>query len=349
LITVERRGLPALGVLNGALLLGAVGSVPATALLAKRRVARELVRLTGIAEIPARGCVLVLLLADASLPLIALAVLAMGTMSWARYAGSRALAGSLSRSYAQTLTAYIALAGIAEAGGTAAAALLPGDPPGSGQAVVPVAIIYLLGPLPLYVAAGAFPVNPTTGFPMAERVWGVQGGAIIATAAIMLVAAGPTWLAIGIAAQLYGPRWVTAVALAEVAGTMLAPWAVMRLRRARLADAASWPLLGCGMLIGWVLAPVSAAGLVAAKLLSSACLTAFEGSVDSYVSKGGTDDQAVTALAITEAARALGAAAAVVTLPQLVSAQSVGTFSATMAALLLLLAAVLRRHRAFAS
>jgi hypothetical protein len=67
----------------------------------------------------------------------------------------------------------------------------------------------------------------------------------------MLLGSGPTLLAVGLAAELHGTRWVAGSALASAAGSLLAPLVVARLERRTLPPALAWPALGIGMAGGW--------------------------------------------------------------------------------------------------
>ena len=90
----------------------------------------------------------------------------------------------------------------------------------------------------------------------------------------MLLGSGPTLLAVGLAAELHGTRWVAGSALAFAAGSLLAPLSVARLERRALPPAVAWPALGVGMVVGWAFAPWRPAALLAAQFLSGVCMSA---------------------------------------------------------------------------
>jgi hypothetical protein len=99
----------------------------------------------------------------------------------------------------------------------------------------------------------------------------------------MLLGSGPTLLAVGLAAQLHGTRWVAGSALAFALGSLLAPFAVARLERHAVPPSIAWPALGVGMAAGWAFAAWHPLALLAAQLLSGMCMSALEGDMDARI------------------------------------------------------------------
>jgi hypothetical protein len=93
---------------------------------------------------------------------------------------------------------------------------------------------------------------------------GGQGGLLVSGGLVMLLGSGPTLLAVGLAAQLHGTRWVAGSALAFALGSLLAPVSVARLERRALPASIAWPALGGGMVAGWTFAASHPAALLAA-------------------------------------------------------------------------------------
>jgi hypothetical protein len=157
----------------------------------------------------------------------------------------------------------------------------------------------------------------------------LAGGALV-----MLLGSGPTLLAVGLAAELHGTRWVAGSALAFALGSLLAPWLVARCERRALPPVVTWPAFGVGMVAGWVTAPWHPAGLLAAQLLAGMCMSALEGDMDARVAALGGDRGVTGGLASAAALRAFGSAAAVGLLPRAAAGMGVGWVSAALAALL---------------
>jgi hypothetical protein len=147
----------------------------------------------------------------------------------------------------------------------------------------------------------------------------------------MLLGSGPTLLAVGLAAQLHGTRWVAGSALAFAAGSLLAPFLVARLERRTLPPAIAWPALGVGMVGGWAFAAWSPFALLAAQLLSGMCMSALEGDMDARVAtKATTPGRATAGLATAAALRAFGSAAAVAMAPRVVAEAGIGWFAGAL-------------------
>jgi hypothetical protein len=152
----------------------------------------------------------------------------------------------------------------------------------------------------------------------------------------MLLGSGPTLLAVGLAAELHGTRWVAGSALAFALGSLLAPLSVSRLERRALPPSIAWPALGVGMVSGWAFAAWHPAGLLVAQLLSGMCMSALEGDVDARVAAGDASPRGVTAgLATAAALRAFGSAAAVALAPRIISGNGVGALSIALVTVLI--------------
>jgi len=334
---LKTNGLTWLGACNAAMLIGVALSAPATAWLAPRLHTRTLLRATSAVEAVLRVASFVLLLAGAPVALLAAVVVVMYTAGLAAYAGMRAevSAASPPDSAAATMTLFVVVIMAVEAAGVASAALLPGDPPGTaGGLLVGVVAFYGASQLPTWLVAGGARVGRAPRR-AARRARARAGPPLLAGALVMLLGSGPALLAVGLAPELHGARWVAGSALAFTAGALLAPWAVALLERQRLPAAVTWPAWGTGMLLGWILAPAHVAGLLVAQLLAGLCIAAFEGSMDAHIAARQAHGHLTGSLAASEAVRALGSAAAVATLPALVGARSIAAFSVVASAALL--------------
>jgi hypothetical protein len=163
----------------------------------------------------------------------------------------------------------------------------------------------------------------------------------------MLLGSGPTLLAVGLAAELHGTRWVAGSALAFALGSLLAPFAVARLERHAVPPSIAWPALGVGMAAGWSFAAWHPFALLAAQLLSGMCMSALEGDMDARVAGSNVSPRGVTAsLASAAALRAFGSAAAVALAPRVITANGVGALSiALVTVLAAAMVITLARHR----
>ena len=154
---------------------------------------------------------------------------------------------------------------------------------------------------------------------------------------VMLLGSGPTLLAVGLAAELHGTRWVAGSALAFALGSLLAPLSVAQLERHAIPPSVAWPALGVGMVAGWAVASWSPAALLAAQLLSGMCMSALEGDMDARVANRAHSPRGVTAgLASAAALRAFGSAAAVALAPRVVADAGIGGLSVAFTTLLLI-------------
>jgi hypothetical protein len=149
---------------------------------------------------------------------------------------------------------------------------------------------------------------------------------------VMLLGSGPTLLAVGLAAELHGTRWVAGSALAFALGSLLAPFAVARLERRAVPPSIAWPALGVGMAAGWTFAAWHPFALLAAQLLSGVSMSALEGDMDARVAASNASPRGVTAnLATAAALRAFGSATAVALAPRVIAEAGIGWLGAALA------------------
>ncbi|MBM2621948.1 hypothetical protein JIG36_41250 [Actinoplanes sp. LDG1-06] len=157
---------------------------------------------------------------------------------------------------------------------------------------------------------------------------------LLAGAGIMLLASGPTLLAVPVTAELHGDRWVAAAAIAFCIGTLLATRAVAAVGRLKLPAVLRWSLWGLGMLAGWILAPSYAAMVLLAQFAAGLSQTAFEGDMDARVAAQAKPESVTRDLAYSASVRALGGAISVRLLPMLVATSAIG-LAASAASLVL--------------
>jgi hypothetical protein len=361
---VRGHGLAGLGLCNAAMLCGVALSAPAAARLSAHLDGRALLRVTAVTEAALRVGTFVLLLAGTPLVVVAVAVAASNVVAWTGYAGMRAEVAAADPRGAAMTWYMVAVAAI-EAAGTATAALLPRGPDGlvTGSLLFAVITCYGACLLPTWLVAGGARVGraeavgrvengagvgpvalPRAGVqaagppagPLAGALTGPLAGLLASGGLVMLLGSGPTLLAVGLAAELHGTRWVAGSALAFAAGSLLAPLSVARLERRALPPAVAWPALGVGMVVGWAFAPWRPAALLAAQFLSGVCMSALEGDMDARVAAGIPSSQGVTAsLATAAALRAFGSAAAVALAPRIISEAGISGLSVALVTLLL--------------
>jgi hypothetical protein len=197
-----------------------------------------------------------------------------------------------------------------------------------------------LGPLNGRVAepakrrAGLSTAPPAGQFPGPRRMPSLSGplARLLACGAlVMLLGSGPTLLAVGLAAQLHGTRWVAGSALAFAAGSLLAPLSVARLERLNVSPPVAWPALGIGMAAGWAFAAWSPAALLAAQALSGMCMSALEGDMDARVAATASPRGVTAGLAAAAALRAFGSATAVALAPRVIAETGIGWLGAALA------------------
>ena len=339
---VRGHGLTGLGLCNAAMLVGVAMSAPVAARLSTRLDGRALLRVTCATESVLRVATFALLLAGAPLLLVAVAVAASNVVAWTGYAGMRAEVAAADPRGAAMTWYMVAVAAI-EAAGTATAALLPTGPTGlvTGGLLVGVIACYggVLVPTWLVAAGAQVPGAQPVARPVARRParrrklsTGPLTGLLASGGLVMLLGSGPTLLAVGLAAQLHGTRWVAGSALAFAAGSLLAPFAVARLERHAVPPSIAWPALGVGMAAGWTFAAWHPLALLAAQLLSGMCMSALEGDMDARIAASDAAPRGVTAnLATAAALRAFGSAAAVALAPRVIAEAGIGWLGAALA------------------
>jgi hypothetical protein len=345
---VKGHGLAGLGLCNAAMLVGVALSAPVAARLSARLDGRALLRSTAATEAVLRVGTFALLLAEAPLGVVAVAVAASNVVAWTGYAGMRAEVAAADPRGAAMTWYMVAVAAI-EAAGTATAALLPTGPDGlvSGTLLAAVTTCYGGVLLPTWLIAASAQV------PRAHRVHGRRRistglrrsgpltGLLASGGLVMLLGSGPTLLAVGLAAELHGTRWVAGSALAFALGSLLAPFAVARLERLAVPPSIAWPALGVGMAAGWTFAAWHPFALLAAQVLSGMSMSALEGDMDARVAASKAGPRGVTAdLATAAALRAFGSAAAVALAPPVIAEAGIGWLGAALAIGLATLAAL---------
>jgi hypothetical protein len=336
---VRGHGLAGLGLCNAAMLVGVALSAPAATRLSARLDGRALLRSTAVTEAALRVGTFALLLAGAPLAVVAAAVAVSNVVAWTGYAGMRAeVAAADPRGAAMTW--YMVTVASVEAAGTATAALLPTDPGGlvSGGLLVAVVAAYGGALLPTWLVAAGARVGPARRLdrrrrrPTAPDRSGPLAGLLASGGLVMLLGSGPTLLAVGLAAQLHGTRWVAGSALAFAAGSLLAPLSVARLERRAVPTSIAWPALGVGMVAGWSFAAWHPVALLAAQFFSGTCMSALEGDMDARVAATGAGPRGVTAgLATAAALRAFGSATAVALAPRVIAETGIGWLAAALA------------------
>ena len=339
---VRDHGLTGLGLCNAAMLVGVALSAPVATRLSTRLDGRALLRVTCATESVLRVATFALLLSGAPLLLVAVAVAAANVVAWTGYAGMRAEVAAADPRGAAMTWYMVAVAAI-EAAGTATAALLPTGSTGlvTGGLLVGVIACYggVLVPTWLVAAGARVPraqpvVRPVARRPARRRKLstGPLTGLLASGGLVMLLGSGPTLLAVGLAAQLHGTRWVAGSALAFAAGSLLAPFAVARLERHAVPPSIAWPALGVGMAAGWTFAAWHPLALLAAQLLSGTCMSALEGDMDARIAASDAAPRGVTAnLATAAALRAFGSAAAVALAPRVIAEAGIGWLGAALA------------------
>jgi len=196
-------------------------------------------------------------------------VTAGNVVAWTGYAAMRAEVAAADPRGAAMTWYMVAVAAI-EAAGTATAALLPAGRRARGPGVrrVLVGVIACYGGvlLPTWLVAAGARV-PRALRPAGRRMRSTAfrsrplTGLLAPGGLVMLLGSGPTLLAVGLAAELHGTRWVAGSALAFALGSLLAPLAVARLEPRAVHPSIAWPALGVGMAAGWAFALASAAAL----------------------------------------------------------------------------------------
>lgn len=352
LLATARGGLAEAALYNAAMLAGVVLSAPVTGWLARHLNGRTLLRgATGI-ELVLRVAVLAALIAGLPSALVAAGVVVMHVAAWAGFAAMRAEVTRVDAGQ-RAMTRYALWTVSTEAAGTCLAALLPAGSGGypTGWLLWAIFLVYAGSLVPTMLAArrarvtphGARPgiaVGTSVGYAARPMVYATRTGShrrglpfsprlLAAGGAVMVLAAGPTLLAVPLTTQLYGRQWVAGAAIAFTLGCLLSTKAVETIGKLKLPAVLRWSLWGIGMLVGWLAAPLHAGTVLLAQFSAGVSQASFEGDMDSRVAEEAPPDGVTTALAYSASTRALGGSIAVRLLPFLVTAQAVGTAVST--------------------
>jgi MFS family permease len=350
LLAVSRGGLAEAALYNAAMLVGVVISAPVTGWLARRFAGRTLLRGAAGAEIMLRVGALAGLIAGLPSWLIALLVVAMHVAAWVGFAAMRAEVAAVD-SRPRSMTRYALAIAAVEAAGTGLGALLPVGGGGypTGWALLGIFVVYAGSLIPTiissrrarmtprgvtrrimparilsYVAAPLKITRHRRGTPRrSPRRLPVSPRLLLAGGGIMLLASGPTLLAVPLTSELHGRQWVAGAAIAFSLGCLLATLAVEAIGTMKLPAVLRWTLWGLAMLIGWIGAPLHVVSVLIAQFLAGLSQTAFEGDMDALVAGEAPAEGITTALAYSASVRALGGAVAVKTLPMMVTAPSI--------------------------
>jgi hypothetical protein len=261
----------------------------------------------------------------------------MHVAAWTGFAAMRAEVSAVDPR-PRAMTRYALWTGSVEAAGTGLAALLPFGADGypTGWRLVVVFVLYGGSLIPTILSARRARVTPHRSRPPdAPRAHNQRGirrrklpfspKLLAAGGAIMVLASGPTLLAVPLTSELIGRQWVAGTAIAFTLGCLLSTVAIETLGKMRLPAVLRWSLWGLGMLVGWLVSPLHPATLLFALFLAGLSQAAFEGDMDSRVAKDAPPEGVTTALAYSASTRALGGSIAVRVLPMLVTAQAIGT------------------------
>ncbi len=340
---VADYGLAAAGMASSAMLVGVALSAPVAGRLSVLLEGRRLLRGTAGLEAVLRVGVFVLLIGHAPLLLLAGCVSLMNVTAWTGYAAMRAEVAAASPG-SSALTWYGAGVAAVEAVGAAFAALLPLVADVEARTVLlVVAGVYVLGLAPTALVAGGSPV-PRSARPTGRRTRPGRTQVSLPVAAgfvLMFLAAAPTLLAVGLAAQLHGRASVAVVAVAFTVGSLAAPALSWQVQRRGANHLGTWLLCAGGMVAGWAFAPAGVVVMCVAQAASGLTMTALEGLLDtSTAARAGSG--VTGALARATASRALGAAAATTALPAAMGTAGLTVTAASATAVLLLGALALR-------
>jgi hypothetical protein len=365
LLAVSRGGLAEAAIYNAAMLAGVVLSAPVTGWLSRRFSGRSLLRGAAGIELVLRVSVLWGLIAGLPSWLIAGGVVVMHVAAWAGFAGMRAEVTAVAPG-AKSMTRYALCIAAVEAAGTGLAALLPVGAGGypTGLPLIAVFVVYAGSLVPTFMSArraritphgaavsgtvvGYGVTRPAVGFSSSRvgsrsagrstagrRTLAVSPQLLAAGGAVMLLASGPTLLAVPLTTELHGRTWVAGAAVAFSLGCLLSTAAVEFIGRMHLPAVLRWSLWGLGMLVGWIFAPTHAFAVLFAQFFAGLAQTAFEGDMDARVAEEAPMRGLTTALAYSASIRALGGSVAVKLLPVMVTAHAIGT--AVSAAVLVL-------------
>ena len=336
LLAVSRGGLAEAALYNAAMLLGVVLSAPVTGWLARRYGGRTLLRGAAGTEILLRVGALAGLVAGLPAWLIAVTVTAMHVAAWVGFAAMRAEVAAVD-SRPRSMTRYALAIAAVEAAGTGLAALLPAGPEGhpTGWPLILIFIAYAGSLVPTIVIARRARMTPlgsgrragSTPRPepvrRSRRRPTVSPRLLIAGGGIMVLASGPTLLAVPLTTELHGRHWVAGAAIAFSVGCLLATVAVEAIGTMKLPAVLRWSLWGLAMLVGWIGAPAHAVSVLIAQFLAGVSQTAFEGDMDALVAAEAPPEGVTAALAYSASVRALGGSVAVKMLPMMITAQAI--------------------------
>jgi hypothetical protein len=336
LLAVSRGGLAEAALYNAAMLVGVVLSAPVTGWLSRRLTGRSLLRGAAGIELVLRVGVLAGLIAGLPSWLVAGGVVVMHVAAWAGFAGMRAEVTAVSPG-AKSMTRYALCIAAVEAAGTGMAALLPAGARGhpTGWILFAIFAVYAGSLIPTMFSARRARVTPylstpsvrsrSRGHHSACRRLAVSPRLLAAGGVIMLLASGPTLLAVPLTTELHGRTWVAGAAVAFSIGCLLSTLAVESIGKLKLPAVLRWSLWGLGMLVGWIFASSHAYTVLFAQFFAGISQTAFEGDMDARVAEEAPPELVTTALAYSASTRALGGSVAVKVLPILVTAQAIGT------------------------
>jgi MFS family permease len=354
LLAVSRGGLAEAALLNAAMLIGVVLSAPVTGWLARRRPGRTLLRGAAGVEMVLRVGALAGLIAGLPSWLIAVAVTLMHVAAWVGFAAMRAEVAAVD-ARPRSMTRYALAIAAVEAAGTGLGALLPVGPAGhpTGATLIMIYIVYAGSLIPTIISSRRARMTPVgaarrimsarilryalsapaagpkitghrrnPGRRSARRL-AVSPRLLAAGGGIMVLASGPTLLAVPLTTELHGRHWVAGAAIAFSVGCLLATMAVEAIGTMKLPAVLRWSLWGLGMLVGWLGAPLHAMSVLIAQFLAGVSQTAFEGDMDALVAAEAPPEGVTTALAYSASIRALGGSVAVKMLPIMITAQSI--------------------------
>ncbi len=329
----EEHGLAAVGVCSAAMLVGVALSAPVAGRVAARLDGRRLLGTVTVVELGLRLTLAVLVLAQAPLPLLVVCVGVMNISAWTGYAAMRAEVTAV-RPGPAALTWYGTGVAAVEAGGVALAAFLTVDPAARQGVLVALMVTNVLGLLPTLLVARASRVP--RGAAAVEGRRGRLSYLPVAGGLLMLVGSAPTLLYVALSEEAHGRTAVAAAAVSFVVGSLVAGTVASSVLRRLGSSSTLYCLVAAGMVLGWVVAPVSVPLLCVAQLMSGVCMTLLEGLLDNAAASR-EPDRVTGALASVTAGRALGSAAGTAALPLLVA--QTGLSSAAAVATCVLVAA----------
>jgi hypothetical protein len=345
LVATQRGGMAEAALDQAAMLGGVVLSAPVAGWLAARLARKTLLRLSGFTELLLRIALLAGMMVAAKPWLTALVIVVMTMAGWVSYACMRAEVAAVDGTQRSIARYAVCIVGV-EAAGTAVAAVLQSDASGrlGGWLLTLVWLLYPGSLLPTLLSAqrsrsrgqdlpiGAS-VAASKGPHQLSARWPVTG-LMAAGGAVMLIASGPTMLAVPLTEQLHGARWMAAAAVTFSLGTLLSTAALDAVNRSRIPVIVRWLLFGIAMLVGWTIAPIFAPMVLVAQFVAGIGQGALEGDMDAKITADSRPESKTRDLAYAASARALGGSVSVRVLPLLVAAPAVGIYAAAAGGLL---------------